>query len=139
MKPKPGALTEKVAQLRAQGLAALGRGDVPAALASLKIVTALTPSDGGAQRGYAAALIRTNKHKEGVAILKKLVETEPNDIELHCVIAELLTTMLDHMTAKQHLERCLALDPKGTNPHGVRARILIRRMQNQLEAQLGKK
>jgi Flp pilus assembly protein TadD len=133
----PGGLRDRLIQMRTHALACLANGDYKTALADLRIVTALTPRDNEAQKGYAAALIRSGKHKEGVTILRKVAEATPDDIELHCVIGELLATMLEYAEAKTHLDRCLALDPKSDTPHGVRARVLYRRMQRALENQLG--
>ncbi len=136
MSDSPGGLRDRLIKMRTHALACLANGDFKTALADLKIVTALTPRDAEAQKGYAAALIRSGKHKEGVAILRKLAEITPNDIELHCVLGELLATMLEYVQAKQHLDRCLTLDPKSDTPHGVRARVLYRRMHRALENQL---
>jgi Flp pilus assembly protein TadD len=134
-----GALTERVSALRVRGIAALARNDVATALADLRIVTALTPKDNGAQKAYAAALIRSNKHRDGMAVLRMLLDREPNDLELHCVLGELCSTMLDHHAALGHFRRCLELDPRSQSPHGVRARVLIRKMEHALEDQLVKK
>ena len=137
MSDSPGGLRDRLTQMRTHGLACLANGDFQTALAELKIVTALTPRDAEARKGYAAAMIRSGKHKDGVTILRKVAESTPNDIELHCVIGELLATMLEYVQAKVHLDRCLVLDPRSDTPHGVRARVLYRRMQLALENQLG--
>jgi Flp pilus assembly protein TadD len=131
-------VTDKLTQMRAAGLRALESNDLVAALASLRVVSVMAPKDAGAQKAYAAALIRSNRHKDGVFVLKKLLVHAPKDVEVHCVVAELLFGMLRYAEAKGHLEICLALDPRSENPHGVRARVLVRRMQRQLEEQLPK-
>lgn len=137
VKPSPPSpLRDKLTEMRAAGIAALQRNDVALAVSSLRIVTAMMPTDMGAQRAYAAALARSGKQRDATKVLELVLAAEPKDIEAHCVIAELFIAMLRYLDAERHLNRCLELDPKSQSPHGVRARVLVRRLQRQLEEQL---
>lgn len=129
-------LRDKVASLRAAGIAALQKNELEAAVSALRIVTVMTPSDLGAQRAFAAALVRTGKHKDAARVLEQVIVADAKDIEARCVVAELYVQMVRYLDAEKHLTACLQLDPKSETPHGVRARVVLRRLQRQLEEQL---
>lgn len=132
--PSPvGFLSGKVAGLRARGVLAVKLRDWPAAIASLKLVVALTPKDPEAQKLYAVALANVGQQRLAVDALLKCVEVATADIEAHCIAAELMMSMLDYIAAHRHLTRCMELDPGSQHPHGVRARVLLRKMQRALE------
>lgn len=65
--------------------------------------------------------------------VEKAVEVG-DDVVSHCLAADIALEQLDVPRCVQAITRCIALDPDATHPSGVRARALLFKVQDHLEA-----
>lgn len=125
---------QHIADLRAHGIAQFALGQSGNAAACLQVVCKRQPNDALAHKVLGVAQAQLGQHGEAYASLKLAVTLKPNDIECECIMGDLAMRMVRYKVAFAHLQTCLTLDPDATHPHGVRARMLIRRLQRLVEA-----
>jgi tetratricopeptide (TPR) repeat protein len=125
---------QHIADLRAYGIAQFAMGHCESAAASLLVVCTRHPEDALAHKVLGVAQAQLGQHSEAYASLKRALVLKPNDIECECILGDLAMRMVRYKNAFAHLQTCLSLDPDATHPHGVRARMLIRRLQRLVEA-----
>lgn len=121
------------ASLASYGAYALQRQDFNSAVVALRIATSEKPDDVTLAKAYAMALVGINRPGEGLKELQRVAPLAANDLELHCNAGEIASQMGQWNTALDHLERCLRIDPDAKHGSGVRARMLIRKIQKQVE------
>lgn len=122
-----------VRSLVAAGVAALKSRHYAAAEAYLRDALALAPDDADAQVALGLTLAVTQREDEAVAWLQRGVASAEKRLDAWCALGEIYVARLDYQKAATALGKCLELDPDGTHPHGVRARMLIKRAERQLQ------
>lgn len=113
-------------KLAAFGYATIAR-DPQVAAAVLAEVVAREPTQARYRAAYSVALSKCGKTTAALESLEASVAADPTFLEAWCILAELAMDNLEWTRASKALARCLALDPKGEHPSGLRARALIKK------------
>lgn len=119
-----------------RGLVSLGRsylkaGQPKEALLTLRQARALDPKSTLADRWLGAAAQQCEEDEEAIAAYERALQHDEKDLEVTVNLAELYLNRLVIKRASVLLERALALDPKISNPAGLRARVLIMKAKKQ--------
>lgn len=114
------------------GCKALERGDLAYAEAYLRDALALDANDADASAALGLTLAQAGRAE---LALPYLSAADGARIDVQCALGEIKLGLLDYAGAAKALARCLQLDPQGVQPHGVRARMLIKRAQRKLTEQ----
>lgn len=125
-------------RLLRMGWAASLAGEHVAAVAALEEAVMLSPNDVKALNALALALAKALRPNEAIPYLQKSLLLKPDDIEIHCVLAEISLERGDYATALSSLKQCIALDPKATHPSGIRARALVKKGEKRLAGMVTK-
>jgi tetratricopeptide (TPR) repeat protein len=107
------------------------------AMVAFAMATTLDPTRADLWRGYGTALAQRTYHAQALKAFARALEIDPRDLESTTHAAEIHLEMLEYHRAIALLQRALELDPQASHPHGVRARVLIRKTQRLLEQRIG--
>src|SRR4051794_19259855 len=122
-----------------EGLASFGwqqleDGDAATAIIALRAATALSPHAPGLWKAYGVAAMKAGRETEAIRAFQRAITLDDRDLEATVHAAELMLRNLDYAGAVALLKRALVLDDKAAHPFGVRARMLVRKAQNQIAA-----
>ncbi len=115
------------AGLASWGAELVKRGELVAAAVAFEMAVAASPKEPRYAAALGCVLQRRGQSKEAIAAYEKACAPGLNDIDVWTNLAELLLERLDVDAALPALEKALALDQKGVQPAGLRARALIQR------------
>lgn len=102
-------------------LGQLGRGDVAAALESLKRYAEMRPGDGRGATIRAFVAQRQGRPDQMAAFAKEAIEKGDDTFDLRMALAQLRIQGKDFDEAKEHLVRAIELHPQATGPGAPRA------------------
>ncbi|MEO1421020.1 MAG: tetratricopeptide repeat protein, partial [Pseudomonadota bacterium] len=74
----------------------------------------------------ALAYWAADQHDQGIRIARSLTTSHPTYAGAHLILGRMLAARGQHAAARTHLERCIALDPKG--PEGRRAESAVEQL-----------
>lgn len=122
--------------LDARARAAWSKVDVETneATKELAALTSEAPNRHDYWTAYAIALAKARRFADAIAAFERAVTVEPLAIDAWCNLGELAADDLRWDLAVKALGRCLALDPDGRHPSGVRARAIIKKLAKHVSA-----
>jgi tetratricopeptide (TPR) repeat protein len=85
-------------------------GDFDQALQVADTEVQARPQDIHAQRFYLRMLVANDNHAKAIPLAHKLLATAPNDADLLCLAGTIERSAGDYSTAREHLERSVAID-----------------------------
>jgi cytochrome c-type biogenesis protein CcmH/NrfG len=124
----------QVDKLASYGWHALKAGDFQSAAAALTTACGLAPERADLWKACGVALARIGQEVRAVQAFSLAATLAPDDIESRLCAGELMIKLLDYAGAVTMFKACMSLDPDAKHPGGVRARMLMRKLQNQLQA-----
>lgn len=127
----------EAAALARLGFQAAMTGQAEAALYPLIAAVNAAPKEPSYRAALGVAYARCNRIEEALRELRQCLALRPNDLEVSCIVAELLLDKLDYNGAAVLLRKCLTLDPKAEHPAGIRARALIKKGEKLLKQAVG--
>lgn len=127
--------SERAAHLARYGWNAMKAGEMERGTMALKEAVQLAPNVAEYWYAYATALCRSMRLVEACEVLRRCAAFDDRNIAVWCMLGEASMQRGDFAGAAVALKKCLDLDPKARDPHGLRARALIKRG----ERHLGKK
>ena len=104
------------------GEIALGRGDVPGAIAELERERALNPLEGETYDRLGDAYLRSGQCAQAQQVLDRAVLLEPNSTGPYILLGRVLLEQKDPLTATMYLERAAKMDPANSMTHMLLAR-----------------
>ncbi|MCC6806221.1 MAG: hypothetical protein IT381_02260 [Deltaproteobacteria bacterium] len=99
-------------------------------------VVSTEPRRADAWHALALLDLAENEHKYAVFALRQALALEPDNLDIRVAYAELLIDLLDYKGALAELKLCCQRDPQMRHPSGVRARVVIVRMQKEIKRRL---
>lgn len=114
--------------IAAQGLMS---SDIQAAHALFVEATEQNPTCARAWQGRACTAARLGHQQDACRAIGRALELA-DDVVSHCLRAEILLQQLEIQPAIAAVARCIELDPDAATPHGVRARVLLFALRNQV-------
>lgn len=111
------------------------RRDASPAAANVIVERVLSAHPKRADAWHMLGLIaaQQNDSPRALAALKQAATLEQKNLDVRCALAEILIDLLDYKGALKELKVCFELDPKMRHPSGVRARMVVVRLQKEIK------
>jgi predicted Zn-dependent protease len=107
-----------------------------AATAIVKRVVDHHPKRADAWHVFGLILAQRNESAKAVTVLKRSLALDADNLDVRVALAEILIDLLDYKGALRELKVCFEKDPAMRHPSGVRARVVVVRMQKEIKRRL---
>jgi len=116
------------------GRQASQQGDHTSAVFALERAVELGENSTDAWIALGIARAHQRQTESAIQALQHAVQLDPTSVTAWCIIGELGLELKQYSLSLDAFKHCFELDPKGANPHGARAKALVRKTYKSLQS-----